>query len=251
MNIGPKTVSTESAIASIEELDLALADLELDDLEVTEPAEEIIEAGEPAITELDADGERALEMLSVKDEVYGDQEEGATMEASPAPKPRKAREAGAKAPKEPKVSKPKIERDLSALPDDLFQLSTDPDVDSLKDDVIALRPTQKKIAEKFDNLFQALNAGRAPSVYLMNCFKALDAAPGKSLSSKDMIALLTSTDKRTTSKVGSGTTYSQGTASSQVGQIMALFPVLGIATRAGSVLTLSDDSKIAERMRAL
>lgn len=231
-----------NAPLSLDELDLALADLDLgEDSGETVVIEEIEET-----QEITADDERAIEALNVKSEVY-EAVEPTEITENPGKKPRKARagEKAAKAPKEPKAAsekKPKIERDLNALPADLFQLSTALENDAAT--VIALRPPQKKIAEKFDNVFQALAAGRAPSVYVMDCFNALDAAPGKSLTSKELIGILTST--RTSKR-----TYSQGTASSQVGQIMVLFPVLGVAGRTGNALSLNEFSKIAERLRAL
>lgn len=264
----PHTAGHELASSiSIEELDLALADLNLDDdLEMTAITETVEEVEEPAevieeLEGLDEEDERAIAAMTVKEEVYGEQETTATMEDAPEPveEPAKAVKApkapkAAKAASAAKTAKPKIERDLTALPAELFKLleTASPSDEAHKLTVISYRPTQKKIGEKFDNVFQALNAGRAPSVYIMDCFAALDAAPGKSLSSKDMIAVLCGTDKRTTSaKPGSSTTYVQGTASSQVGQIMALFPVLGVANRSGMILTLRGDSTIATHLRAL
>ena len=250
------SIHAPAANISIDELDLALADLNLDDDDgsIVEAALEEIEE-EPVSIEMNAMTERALEALNVKDEIYEDTATSSTMDDEAVVKTAKPAKAP-KAPKEPKAAsakstKPKIERDLSALPVDLFQFDCDnAATEQMKIDLLSQRPTQKKIGEKFDNVLQALNAGRAPSVYVMDCFKALDGAPGKTLASKDMIAILTTTDKRTDTKLG-GATYAQGTASSQAGQMMVLFPALGIANRTGSSLTIRDSSKFAERLRAL
>ena len=71
----------------------------------------------------------------------------------------------------------------------------------------------------------------------MIAFKLLDEK--KSATSADIIAAYKAS--------GLG----EGTARSQSGQIMHLFHVVGIADRANQVLTLKEDSKIAERLRAV
>lgn len=137
----------------------------------------------------------------------------------------------------------RIEKDLSAIDAKLFQLSSavEPSdaaaAEQNKVDVLATRPAQVKIAEKFDNLFTSLNSGRKPSTYVMQAFEALEAKG--ELTSADVVA--------TFKAAGLG----DGTAQSQAGQIMVLFNVVGIAKRDGQKLTALKDSMIADRIRAL
>src|SRR6476659_5507844 len=134
-------VSDEDLVA----LEAALAEFEV--------PEEVVEQSHD-----EAQIEDAVEAEIVKAEIYESQDAGATVgEASeePAKAPKKAKEPKEKKAKEPKA--PKIERDLANLDDAVFQRNIGEKAD--KAGMLAMRPKQKKIAEKFDNLFQSFAAG--------------------------------------------------------------------------------------------
>jgi hypothetical protein len=223
--------NTATALTT-ENMDDLLSDLELE-MTTEDGAEEIIEAIE------DESDMNVVEALVEKDEAIASQTSEIDADATAVTEP--TAEKPAKAAKAPKVAKPKIERDLSAIADEFFQLDINGTAD--KPAVIALRPTQVKVAEKFDNLFSSLAAGRAPSVYTMACFKVL--ADKGEVTSSDLVAAMKAAASR------SGGAYSDGTARSQVGQLMNLFGAVGIASRATNKLTFNKDSKIAERLLAL
>lgn len=230
------TPNTATAMTT-DNMDELLADLELEMTADGDAAEEIIEQIE------DEADMNVVEALVEKDDAISSQVSTIEADASNVTEPTEGKPAkAAKGSKTPKVSKPKIERDLSAIPDEFFQLDASA-AGFDKAAVIALRPTQKKVAEKFDNLFASIAAGRAPSVYTMACFKVV-ADKGEATSS-DLVAALKATASR------AGGAYSDGTARSQAGQLMNLFGAVGIATRAGNKLTFNKDSKIAERLLAL
>lgn len=113
---------------------------------------------------------------------------------------------------------------------------SDDDLATNKQEVIAAKPEQKKIGEKFVNLFVSLNAGKQPSVYITQAFKMLEEK--KTFTGAELTAML---------KVS----YDQGTAQSQSGQIMTLFAAVKIATRNKNSLTLNDNSVVAERLRKI
>jgi hypothetical protein len=220
---------------TVDNMDELLSDLELDMSAAGETIEE-----EAVIEEIDEGDLAAVEVLTEREEAVASQtseiDADATAVTAPAAdKPAKA----AKAPKTPKG--PKIERDLSAIADEFFQLDINGTADRAA--VIALRPEQKKVAEKFDNLFQSLAAGRKPSVYTMACFSVL--VDKGEVTSSDLVAAMKDAASR------SGGAYSDGTARSQVGQLMNLFGAVGVAKREGNKLTFNKDSKIAERLLAL
>jgi hypothetical protein len=236
--------------------DLELVENILDDLEIggdenaeMQAIEEIIEdepLGELDLGEDVGDDElRSLEISMERDEAY--QEQTSELEANA----EAAKTAQAERKKNPvKVSRKsagaktagtsRTSRDLNAVPAEMFVLEgdvaamSDEDKDAAKVATLALMPTQKKIAEKFDNLFCALAAGKQPSVYVVQAFKLLDEK--KAISSKDVVASFKGR-------------YSQGTAMSQAGQIMNLFATVKIATRAKSDLTLNENSVMAQRLR--
>jgi hypothetical protein len=226
----PNTATAMTA----DNMDDLLSDLEL---EMTGEGEEevvIEEISDGDLTAVEALTEKEDAVAAMTSEIESDT---SAVSEPTAEKPAKA----AKAPKTPKESKPKIERDLSAIADEFFQLDINGAAD--KQAVMALRPTQKKVAEKFDNLFASLAAGRAPSVYTMACFKVL--ADKGEVTSSDLVAAMKAAASR------SGGAYSDGTARSQVGQLMNLFGAVGVASRATNKLTFNKDSKIAERLLAL
>lgn len=226
MDTHPDVVETTTDIT-----DDLLADLVLTPGAGESTDEEILEA-------LSSDDIETIEVLNEKSEALENQEsslEAGSTEQAAAP---------AKAPKEKKERKaaaPKINRDVNAVPDEFFQLDVNGTAD--KAAVIALRPTQKKVAEKFDNLFSSIAAGRKPSVYTMTIFE-LVADKGE-VTSADLVAAMRASSSR------GGGAYDEGTARSQVGQMMNLFSVVGIAKRDGNKLTFNKDSKIAERLKAL
>lgn len=217
-------------------MDELLGDLELE-LTGEDTAEEIVE--EISAESVSEDDLAAVEVLTEKEEAIASMTSTIEGDATAVTEPTEKKVSKAKTPKTPK--QPKIERDLSAIADEFFQLDVNGTAD--KAAVIALRPTQKKIAEKFDNLFAALAAGRAPSVYTMACFKVLHEK-GEATSS-DLVATLKATASR------AGGAYSDGTARSQAGQLMNLFGAVGVAVRNNNKLTFNKDSKIAERLLAL
>lgn len=230
-------LATEAATAAMN-TDELLADLDL--------TPELEAADDEAIVEvLDPEVEAALETDIERSEAYEDQEvttvsaEAAPADETPAPKKRERKASGAA-----KASKPKIERDLTKLDLSVFEVTSGETATAeSRDALIAMRPKQKKIGEKFDNLFQAIASNRAPSVYVMQCFKVLDER--KTVTASDLVAALKASDSRK----GSG--YNEGTARSQAGQIMALFNVVGIATRSGQTLNINANSAIAAKLRSL
>jgi hypothetical protein len=208
--------------------------------------EEIIEEGSTEVSAMDgALADDLLRDLDIGLEViegYEATEAGDTVDpdaakaAKKADKPAKA----AKAPKEKKEGAVRTPRDVSTVAPEFFALTepaADADLEAIKSATMALKPTQKKIAEKFDNLFTSLSVNKAPSTYVMIAFGLLDEK--KSVTSTDIVAAYKAAD------------LGEGTARSQSGQIMNLFATVGIATRAGQVLTLNADSKIAQRIRSL
>jgi hypothetical protein len=229
-----------SPTASMDDIDAVLGTLDIDAADDAAEIEEIIEEAPADLAELEikddpADEElRALEVDLTKAEVY----EAATSEVGleePV-----AVEKKAKAPKEKKAkapAAPKMERDLTALPASAFVLTEGADEEADKTGLLAKRPSQKKIAEKFDATIAALHAGRKASVYVMDCFAVLKDK--KTATSSDLVAALKTKG------------YSDGTARSQAGQIMVLFNLLGIATRTGQTLTLNEDSVFAQKLVAV
>lgn len=222
--IAPATAETAAAAEEM----LADLDLEGDDTDImaglSEEEDSIIEV-------LESKDAGVAEMASTAT-VTDIEEAPAPAELEKAPKVRKAKGAAA----------PRMPRDLNAIGDEHFSLyiaGTNPD----KATVIGMIPKQKKIAEKFENLFAAISIGKSPSVYVMQCFAMLDEK--KTVTSADLVAGLCASNSR------AGKPYDDGTARSQTGQIMALFDVVGIAKRSGNVLTLNTDSAIAAKLRTI
>ena len=257
--------------AELESIDAALGSLDLD-LETVEESgaieeitvEDVLEAvaeeepviEEPAVGELDQalalddDALAAIELEATKEDAYASapSEDGSDVgdtTTTPAPQPATpAKAAKSSAPKTPKERTP---RDLASLPESAFVLSISNSPDDLaqnKADVMARAPSQKKVNEKFENLLLTVPAGKRPSTYTMDCFAAL-VNKGGSITSTELVAALKATKKK------DGTTYTEGTARSQAGQIMALFPVLDIATRVKQTLTLNEDSLLGFAMKEM
>lgn len=229
--------------AELAAIDNMLEDLDLDDVGV-EASDEMDDPD--VIEDISEDEERALQAEAVRNAAYRMQDEEADEAAVDMEAPEKVAEP-------PKVRAVKrtttasaapIVRDLSALPAELFvlfktqNLESFDDLENNKRDVMTLRPTAKKVGEKFDNLFISLGRNVLPSTTVVQCFQKL-LLTGVA-SSADLITHL-----RTTSG------YTPGTASAQAQQVMALFPAVGLAHRKGSTLELNADSCIAERLKAL
>ncbi len=233
------------------DIDIMLADLNVSDTEIMYP-ETIEELEEPSsdILEIGEDEESELAAAIAKDEIYTETESMSDIDEVEPVAAKPAKEAKEKKERKPRAASPKgpkVERSLEALPAEAFVLVKSEEgaevseelKEELKAVVLSTRPTQKKIAEKFDQTIAALYAGRKPSTYVVDCFVMLNKAPGKSMTSSELIAGLKSMD------------YAEGTASSQVGQIMALFPILGMAMRDKQTLALRDDSVFNEKLAAL
>lgn len=237
----------------MDDVEALLDDLDLgdnDQVELEAVEEEVVEASgeEEVVSEELADGEIAdLDLQLAKDEVYEEQEAksdtdmeapAAAAAAQAANPPKKGKAAGAK--KSATPAAPRTARDLNSVDASLFVLEGDAaafdqaQLDANKATVMGTIPAQKKIAEKFENLFTSLAAGKQPSVYVVQAFKLLDEK--KSITSADIVA----------SFKGS---YKQGTAMSQSGQIMKLFDTVKIASRTGNKLVLNDNSTVADRIR--
>lgn len=247
---GKQTATNETAAADAENVEALLADLDLgdDDVELEAIEEEVVEAeaeGEIEISEdeVTEDDLRDLELHEEREAVYQEQE--SEIDANPAAvKEAKAdkgkSEAGKKRAQGKAASTPRTPRDLNSVPAEFFVLEgdvsamSDADKDAAKTATMALKPTQKKIAEKFENLFQALSVGKQPSVYVVQAFKLLDEK--KTVTSSDIVAAFKGS-------------YSQGTSMSQTGQIMNLFAAVKIATRTKSTLALNENSVVAQRLR--
>lgn len=257
-----KNVSNTANTIDLDTLDAALATLDvagaaepevIEDLEelqaiADETIEEILEENEviEASDVLDDDVLTDLDIALERKDAYEAQEstpvesvekqELPPRAAKPARKPR----GTATASSSPKTHVP---RDINTVADEFFVLSgdivamSDEDKAAAKTETLGKIPSQVKVAEKFENLFTALSVGKEPSTYTMIAFGALDAK--KTITSLEIVAAYKAT--------GLG----EGTARSQSGQMMALFPIVGIATRAGQTLTMLPDSNVAERIRGL
>lgn len=236
----PRTsVQPEATPVSADSIDELLGDMEVAD---SDAGAEIIEEL-PHSDDLSEDEEAALSSAIARQEAYEEQPAATTetitepekLAETAAPAPKKGKGASASKPKEPKI-------DLNGLDPKFFVLETPAPADlaANKAAVLAARPTQKKIAEKFDNLILAFGAGKTPSTYTMELFQILDQK-GEATSAELVAGL-----KASSSKSGG---YSQGTAMSQTGQIMNLFAALKIATRNGNKLTVNPNSTFAKAMR--
>lgn len=241
--MGKQKAVNEMPATDIESVEALLDDLDLGDGDVAEleTAEEVIEdiVGDDIADEEVQDLELQLE----REEAYNEQDGGASadMNTEAPAQAQAAKAATTKAPRAPKAAGvPRTPRDLATVDAAFFVLEGDAAdmdqaaLDANKAAVMSTVPTQKKIAEKFENLFSALSVGKQPSVYVVQAFKLLDDK--KTLTSTDIVA----------SFKGS---YKQGTAMSQAGQIMNLFDVVKIAKRTKNTLVLNENSVIAERIR--
>lgn len=241
---GTAMTTVKKSASDVESVEALLDDLDLGDLPTE--IEALDEAVEEVIVEdtevLEHEELRDLELASVRDEAYEEQESevdtaASVEETSETAKAKTTKVVKAKS-SSPVSRTPRV--DLSSMASFNFVLEgdvdamSDEDKDAAKVATLALMPKQKKIAEKFENLFQALSLGKLPSVYVVQAFKLLDSK--KTMSSADLVAHFKGS-------------YKQGTAMSQAGQIMNLFDAVKIATRSKNSLTLNADSVLADRMR--
>ncbi|QIG75703.1 hypothetical protein EVC20_132 [Rhizobium phage RHph_Y2_17_1] len=239
-----------STVADLENL---LDDLELDGLagdEISDEIEEVVETsaadGDGAtVTEEDLENVSVddLEMSLDREEGYAEQTSDTDVAEKPAETAAAARSQPATTPRAPRAaSTPRTPRDMASLDAKVFVLEgdatsmSDEDLAANKTAVMGALPSQKKIAEKFENLFAALNAGKQPSVYVVQAFKLLDEK--KTLSGTDITAMFKAS-------------YKQGTAQSQSGQVMTLFEATKIATRTKNTLVLNENSTVAKRLREI
>jgi hypothetical protein len=216
--------------ADIETIENLMADLTVGDA----GSDTVIEA-------LDETDEGIIEGVVAREEVYADQPDGKTIETVAA---EEAPAVVTKTKRAPKTAKPKAVRDLNDLDASMFVLTAEApaDLEANKLAVIGLMPKQKKIAEKFENLFLSIAAGRKPSVYTMTCLSALVA--GGTVTQTDLVGALKASAKK------NGGAYHEGTARSQAGQMMTLFAAVGIASRDKQTLVYDTTSPIAAKLLA-
>lgn len=247
------------ATPSVQAIEDMLDDLELDSLdagdsnEVIEDVEELELNAEPAIVEPVTDDEleasvdiEELDLELERTKTYSSQESDVSPVENAQAAVKSAKDKPGRAPKAAKAPKaaatPRTPRDLNALDPSTFVLSGDvatmdqAALDQAKTDALAKVPTQKKIAEKYENLFMSLAANRQPSVYVKQALALIDEK--KTVTGADITAMFKGS-------------YGQGTAQSQAGQIMVLFDAVGIAERTKNTLTLKPDSVVAQKLRSI
>lgn len=209
-------------------LDALLNDIDLDDKH--EEIEVNVEDDILEDLEIPAEIERKLELEDTKREIY------AAVEPTTTTVEAVEKKSGA-APKTKTVSSfaKKTRTSVDNLDAKHFVLlpGDEVDVEATKARVLAARPRQKKVGEKFDNLLTAVADGRKPSTYVVEAFGVL--RDRGAVTSSDLVTVFRSH-------------WGEGTSRSQVGQIMHLFDNLNIAKRIGSTLTLRADSVLAEKL---
>jgi len=226
MNVHDEAAAEVVASCGIEEL---LADLDLTEIGGGETPEEIIEA-------LDAEDREAVEGVTAIEEAY-DEQTVSTADVVEPEAPAAAKKA--RKPREAKTSTgPKAPRDLNALDPSVFIIADGvTDLEANKAAVLALIPNQKKIAEKFENVFHAVAAGKKPSAFVSITFDVL--RKNGSATTTELVAALKTAE------------YSEGTARSQAGQMMALFSIIGVASRNGQNLTFNADAPMSKKLASI
>ncbi len=189
---------------------------------------------EEALLELEIGINRAEAYEAQESKIGAPETDAATAAATSSVAPKRSA-SGAKTSKVKAAGSVPTPRDLSAVAEEFFQL-TQSDAAN-KAAVIADRPLQKKIAEKFDQLFLTLSVGKRPSTYVEAAFRLLNTT--KEMTSTELVAAYKASG------------LNDGTARSQAGQIMVLFNTVKIADRTGQKLTLRTDSVIAQRLRTI
>lgn len=243
------TVPSEIAGVEIEGLESLLAEMD-DAVVVEEPGvedenvEDVSEDDVPGTAD-EADLAAVVgEIANSEDKAaaYAEQESTSTLDPDAATAPEVvAGEKPAKAPREKKASSgvTRTRGSIADLPGESFVLVMDDAArngDEVKAEVLALRPSAKKIAEKFENLFLALNAGKLPSVYTVEVFKALRAS---ALTSGEIVKAL------------EGAGYSLGTSRSQAQQVIQLFSALKVTNKVEGKTVINPDSVIAVAIGSL
>jgi len=243
-----------SSPADIEAVEALLGELEIGDAETLNAIEEIVEpendaedegvpeeltaAADPVPEVLNADDAAALDADLARAESYEETPASSVTTDAPAAAALEKPVASTKAARATKpAATPRV--GVNNLKPEAFVLTTDvpADLETNKTAVLATRPTQKKIADKFDNLLVSIAGNRRPSTYTMDCFEILAAK--RSVTSGDLVKGLMAMNRRDGTK-----TYSEGTARSQAGQIMVLFDVLKIAKREKQGLAINDESTL-------
>lgn len=248
--------------ADLSENQFAQINSVLDDLDILEEIEEVtgdisaaVGEGE-IIEEQEAASEDDLEDLQLLSDVVEDmkreamRKEAYENQESSTPSPdmsavqttedgsKVVKKAGGKSksktaqPKSPRQSAPRAPRDISSVSDDLFRLDVSDNPDRAR--VLAMKPTQKKIAEKFENLFIGLHTGNRISTFTIDAYKLLQQKG--SMTSSELVAAYKADG------------YEDGTARAQCGQIMNLFNTLRIAKRDGNRLDLNKNSFLAQQL---
>lgn len=241
LNNAPETEMLAELDTIVGALEMVEADMdfsELDDLVQEEIVEETLEASnevpetldDDLLADLDMSVQRAATYAAQTSAAMPDLEETKTVNATAGTQKTKVRVTKT-------AAAPRAPRDLISVPAEFFKCSPTDDADDAKTKMIAARPTQVKIAEKFDQLFAAISVGKRPSVYVSKAFEVLEAK-----------GIMTTADLVTAYKLSG---LGEGTARSQTGQIMELFKITGIATRTGQTLTSVPTSQVAERLRRL
>lgn len=223
-----------ASLTAAEAAETSVSDAEVEEILAAKEIEDAADASE----ELDDAMLASLEASVARAEVYETQQPTSNMTQPAAPA------AAVSAPKAPRAAKTSSgvartpRKALTDLDEGVFQRSINDVVDAAsKAATIALRPTQVKVAEKFDNLFLAIANGKLPSNYVVVAFKTLNKFGA--MTSADLVAAYKATGLK------------DGTARSQAGQIMELFNVVGIALRSGQALSQRADSTVAVRLNDL
>ncbi|WLR90910.1 hypothetical protein [Shinella zoogloeoides] len=249
--------------SDVAELDNLLGELDLG-TSTDADLEELIEAVDEAVagvdtsavvddtlTDLALDDEelRKLEASIERSEAYEEQE--STIQAdTQVPQAAATTQTVVKPSKTPRASTPRVARDLKSLDAKHFVLEVDgllqdaAGLEATKTATLGLIPSQKKVAEKFENLFASIAAGKAPSTFVVIAFNLLDKTG--SISSADLVAAYKTVGAKSDTEG-----YNEGTARSQAGQIMNLFDAVKIATRTKQALVLNKDSNLAASLRAI
>ena len=226
-------IDVAAALANLDDTELDSSDIEVEAVTEIDEPETIVEE-EIDEADLAPEDHALIEAETTKSEIYAEQVAANPPSAEPEPA-KKAK----KAPSKKAAAGPKMVRDLNDLDAKHFVLTTtEPDdLAANKAAVIARRPKQVKVAEKFDNVLTSIAAEKAPSVYVMKAFAALNKTG--EITSADLYKALAAD--------GMG----EGTARSQAGQMMSLFPALQIAKRDQNKLILNQESLIAEAIKLL